>query len=249
MNYTAAFSDFFKSPNWVKNLLFGGLCVLSTGVIPIVGAMVLVGWHVTGFWMRKDEKFENFPDFDFKYFSEYLQRGLWPFLVTMVAGMAVGLVMWILIMIPMVLVGLLAGSGDETSGIVGAIIGLFSMGLYLVLFITVSMVLVPLGLRATLTQDFGAAFNMAFLKRFFSLMWKELLLCSLFMLVASLALMVVGMIALCVGMFFTMSLVYFAWAHLAQQLYHLYLSRGGEPIPMSPKLTGEVPMPPSIPNA
>ena len=45
-----------------------------------------------------------------------------------------------------------------------------------------------------------------------------------------------GMLALCIGMYFALVVVYFCWLHLHKQLYHLYLSRGGEPVPLSPKL-------------
>ena len=78
MDYIASISDFFKSPKWMMNLLLGGVCVL----IPIVGPIVVLGWLITGFWARRDENFETFPDFDFSHFGKYLERGLWPFLVT-----------------------------------------------------------------------------------------------------------------------------------------------------------------------
>jgi hypothetical protein len=44
------------------------------------------------------------------------------------------------------------------------------------------------------------------------------------------------MLLLCVGTYFALVPVYFCWVHLYKQLYRLYLSRGGEPVPMSPKL-------------
>jgi hypothetical protein len=33
-----------------------------------------------------------------------------------------------------------------------------------------------------------------------------------------------------------MAVTHFAWIHLCAQLYKLYLARGGEPVPVSPKL-------------
>src|SRR6187455_3196366 len=85
MNYTASISDFFKSPKWGMNLLLGGVCIL----IPLVGPLALGGWHITGFWARKDQDPAKFPDFDFNQFGKYLERGLWPFL----AGVIVALVL------------------------------------------------------------------------------------------------------------------------------------------------------------
>ena len=51
MNYTAAISDFFKTPHWPRNMLFGAICVF----LPFVGQIVVTGWMVIGFWGRDDE--------------------------------------------------------------------------------------------------------------------------------------------------------------------------------------------------
>jgi hypothetical protein len=85
-------------------------------------------------------------------------------------------------------------------------------------------------------QEFGPAFNFAFLKRFIALTWKETILASLFFFVASLALGAVGAIILCIGIYFATVPAYFCMVHLHKQLYRLYLSRGGEAVPPSPKL-------------
>src|SRR5204863_2869860 len=83
MNYTASVSDYFKSAKWMMNTLLAGVCVF----IPFVGQIVIKGWMITGFWGRDDDRPETFPDFDFNNFGKYLERGLWPFLVTLVAGL------------------------------------------------------------------------------------------------------------------------------------------------------------------
>ena len=48
----------------------------------------------------------------------------------------------------------------------------------------------------------------------------------------------VGALALCIGAYFATVIIYFSWMHLHKQLYRLYLSRGGEPIPVSPGNSG-----------
>jgi hypothetical protein len=244
MNYIASITDFFKSPKWVMNLLFAALCVLSAYIIPVVGIMVLTGWFITGFYARNDDRFETFPDFDFNQFSTYLQRGLWPTLVLMVAGFAIGIVMWIVIMIPLFLVGMVLGGSD--SSIIALLLMLISFVLYVAMFVAIHAVMIPLSLRATLTQDFASAFDFGFIKRFLTIMWKEIVLASVFMIVAGMVLMMAGTLALCVGMFAGLALAFFASAHLTKQLYQLYLSRGGDPIPVSPKLTGEALTPPQF---
>ncbi len=238
MNYTASVSDFFKSPKWMMNLLLGGVCVL----IPIVGPMVVLGWLITGFWARQDQNFETFPDFDFSHFGKYLERGLWPFLVTFVASMAVSIVMvpvaWLL-MIPMMLAGGLTSGSHEANavGCFGLLALLLMMLVWAVLIVALMLVLMPLKIRASLVQDFAKSFDFDFVKRFVALTWKEMVLSSLFVMAASVVLVPLGMIVFCVGAYFASVLIYFSWTHLHKQLYALYLSRGGEPVPMSPKLS------------
>jgi hypothetical protein len=237
VNYTASVSDFFKSPKWMMNLLLGGICVL----IPIVGPMVVLGWLITGFWARQDERFETFPDFDFSHFGKYLERGLWPFLVAFVASMAVSIVMvplaWIL-MIPMMLAGGFSSGGHEANavGCFGVLAMILMMLVWAVMLVGLMLVLVPLKIRASLTQDFAKSFDFGFVKRFVALTWKEMVLSSLFVLATGLLFLCLGMIAFCVGMYFATVLTYFSWTHMHKQLYTLYLSRGGEPVPLSPKL-------------
>jgi len=220
----------------MMNLLLGGVCVL----IPIVGPMVVVGWLITGFWARQDENFETFPEFDFSHFGKYLERGLWPFLVAFVVSIAFSIVMvplvWVL-MIPAMLVGGLSSGNEPNAGTCfGAIAMILMMLVFAALLFALMMVLVPLKIRASLTQDFAKSFDVGFVKRFLSLTWKEIVLSSLFVMITGSILVCLGVIVFCVGMYFATVLVYFSWTHLHKQLYALYLSRGGEPIPLSPKL-------------
>ncbi len=223
--------DFFKPPKWLMNLLLASV----VGLIPVIGQMVIKGWLVTGFWGREDERPETFPEFDFNKFGKYLERGLWPVLVTMAASAVLGLIIGLIAM-PFFLVTGLISAGSHQNSCVAVILFLFALVFYLVLAIAVAFVLTPVVLRACLTQDFVEAFNFPFVKRFVTLMWKEILFASLFLVVASVVLTCVGILAVCVGLIFVTVVIYFCWLHLDKQLYRLYLSRGGEPIPVSPKL-------------
>ena len=226
----------------MMNLLLGGLCVL----IPIIGPIVVLGWLITGFWGRQDERFETFPDFDFSHFGKYLERGLWPFLVAFVASMAVSIVMvpliWLL-MIPMMLVGgLSSGNEANAAGCVGVLVLILMMVIWAVMLAGLMLVLTPLKIRASLTQDFAKAFDFKFIKQFLALTWKEVVLSSLFVVGASIVLGCLGLLAFCIGIYFVSVLTYFSWTHLHKQLYALYLSRGGEPVPLSPKLFDQPPL-------
>jgi hypothetical protein len=233
MNYTASVSDFFKSPKWMMNMLLAGVCIF----IPFIGQIVVKGWLITGFWGRDEERPETFPDFDFGHFAKYLERGLWPFLVTLVSSLVLGMV-FAVFMVPFGLMTSLlsGGSHGHENGCLGAFIAMFMFVFYIVMIVAIVFLLTPLVLRASITQDFGQSFNFPFVKRFVSLVWKEILLSSLFQIVASMALLCVGALAVCVGIYFALVPAYFCWMHLQKQLYRLYLSRGGEPVPPSPKL-------------
>ena len=217
----------------MMNLLLGGVCML----IPIVGFIVVLGWLITGFWGRQDEASETFPDFDFSQFGKYLERGLWPFLVPFVASACISLLLVPFVMIPMVLIGGLSSGGEANAGsCLGAIVMIVLMLVWLVAIFGMMVLLVPLKIRATLTQDFAKSFDVGFVKRFLALTWKETVLSSLFVVVTGMILPLLGIVVFCVGMYFAMVLNYFSWTHLNKQLYILYLSRGGEPVPLSPKL-------------
>jgi uncharacterized protein DUF4013 len=233
MNYTASVSDFFKSPKWMMNMLLAGVCVL----IPFVGQIVVKGWLITGFWGRDDERFETFPDFDFGHFGKYLERGLWPFLVTLVSSLVLGMV-FAVFLVPFAMISslLTAGSHGHENGCVGALMAIVMIFFYVVMIVAILFLLTPLVLRASITQDFGQSFNFTFVKRFVTLVWKEILISSLFQVVAGTILVCIGALILCIGMYFAVVPAYFCWVHLQKQLYRLYLSRGGEPVPLSPKL-------------
>ncbi len=248
MNYTASVFDFFKSPKWMMNLLYAGICVL----IPIVGPIVLIGWHVGGMFGRSNWRdFVNYPDFDFGKFSQYLERGVWPFVAQIITAIAMVPVIFVVLIGPMlVMVSQIPpqapGSHQPPELPPGALamIPVMLVGYFAVLGLMM-LVSKPLMIRAALTQDFASSFNWAFIKSFVSKTWLEQLVGMVFILVAMVVLMVLGMVACFIGIYFTMSIMFFAQWHLDRQLYDLYLARGGEPVPVSPKISD---VPPALPG-
>lgn len=242
MNYKASLTDFFKSPKWRNNVLLGAVTLL----IPMIGPLVLGGWHITCLWARgnRDNPAE-FPPYDFQFFGKYLERGLWPFLVGMIASLVFIPVMMIVILPLFLFTGMMT-SGNGGQGpeglMIAAFIGIFC--LQILLQIAFQALITPLMVRATITQDFSSSFNLRFAKSFLSLTWKELLTSMLFMLGAGLCLMVLAVVTCYIGAIFAAPVAIFSWHHLQKQLYQLYLARGGEPVPMSPKLQD---VPPPLP--
>jgi hypothetical protein len=87
-------------------------------------------------------------------------------------------------------------------------------------------------IRAGYCQDLGKALDFQFVKNFVQLTWKELIIANLFFVAASIPLMLIGFLMCFVGIYLMIGVMLLAQAHLIDyQLYAIYLSRGGEPIP------------------
>jgi Protein of unknown function (DUF4013) len=232
MHYIASVTDFFKIQKWGMNMLLGAVAIL----IPIIGPIVLSGWHVTVFWAQGDEEDPaKFPPFDFQFFGKYLERGLWSFLVNLATSMVLVLLVMCL-MIPFFIYIVIIGPGEDgltlASGLLIAVMMVLQLGFMLVF----QLIITPLMIAATITQDFKSAFQMKFVMNFMSLVWKEMILALLFMFGLGLCLMVITAITCYIGMFFAVPVSLFSWYHIQKQIYHIYLLRGGEPIPRSVKL-------------
>src|SRR5436190_21917671 len=94
MEYGQIVSYVFQNPNWLINLLMMGVCQL----IPIVGPLVLVGYQFEVVEALHRDPRRTYPDFDFGRFVDYLVRGLWPFLVGLVASVVIAPIMMIFVM-------------------------------------------------------------------------------------------------------------------------------------------------------
>lgn len=240
MRYLDSLTDFFKSPRWMMNLLYGAVCTL----IPIVGPMVLHGWLIGGFWGRKDSDPASFPDFDFNRFTKYLTRGLWPVLVNLVFGLVLAFVIMFFELLVFLMVAGTGGShhgGHGAPGLLSILAMLVLFVAYLALVVAYIIILKPFTLRAELTQNFSASFDLRFALRFIQLTWIECLVSSFFLMAAGLVLAAAGMLALCIGIYFINGPLYYMMVHLNKQVYQIYLARGGEPVAISPTLCDDPP--------
>jgi hypothetical protein len=240
MHYTAALTDYFKSPRWAVSSLLAAVCSL----IPLVGPVILMGWHIGGSFGRpKGSAAADYPAFDFKNLEQDLKRGLWPALCSLALGAVAAVVLTALGAVAFI-GGVAATEGDKTLTALGALGGgLLAAGVFTtMMFVSVVQVHVPL--KATLTQDFASAFDMDYVKDFLSKMWPELIVSALFLAASALLLLVVGVLACFVGVYVTTPIVYFSMMHLLKQMHELYLLRGGRVVELSPLLSCQ---PPSLP--
>lgn len=222
-----SFQFISENPKWLQNVLFVAVCAM----LPVIGPLLIMGYQ---FEMAESllhgTKRGGYVDFDFDRFTKYLVRGLWPFLVSLIVGMVMVIPM-IMMWMAMVMLMVLA----EKSGAGGPLIAIGMMFLFLLLFvlsIALNVVMIPFQLRAGYSQDIAKAFDIGFAKEFLGLMWKEILVGMFFLILCSIPLMLIGMALCFVGVYATTSILMLAQGHLIDyQLYAIYLSRGGTPIP------------------
>ena len=247
VEYMRAYNFIFENPNWVTNVLWLSLAGLIAGVVPGIG--VLVYLPLMGYCFEVIESLltsggRSYPDVDMNRIERYFYRGLWPFLVALIVTMVamfVVLPLWYGAMIAVVLGG--AAIGDEG----GAILMLIGIPfLILMLFAAsaaVGVLTLPFILRAGLSQDFASGFDFGWARDFIKRVGMDTLLANLFFTITYFILAMLGLLAFCVGVYAAAAVAILAWSHLAFQLYSVYLSRGGMPVPLKPE-----PPPPAPPT-
>ncbi len=237
MNYLASVTDFFKNSRWGTNMLLGAVCIL----IPIIGPIILSGWAITQLWSRgDDEKPSEYPPLDFQHFSKYLIRGVWPFLVQLVSSLAIMPVFAVLFVVFMIVVA----PPMQHNEVLSVLMMIFGFIVYFIVMLALNFIIVPLSISATIAQDFMPAFNFRFVRNFLTLVWKELLITTLFLFAIGIVMIIVAICTCYIGAFALSPVITFAWQHLQKQLYLLHLSRGGMVLARSPKLSD---LPPSLP--
>jgi hypothetical protein len=225
MQYMRSFQFIMDRKNWMMNILMGGVCFL----IPIIGPLVFLGWMYEVIEsLHRDPEHRDYADFDFNRFSEYLSRGIWPFLVQLIVGAI--LAVPIMIMYVLMFVVVLAAAKDAPV----LILFFYLLFMIVVIVLTIGSALIswPAGLYTGLNRGFNFGAIVAFVKDFSRRMLKETLLSMLFLMVAGLILGPLGFLLFCVGIYFVQAAISMSQHHLQFQLYELYLQRGGSPIPM-----------------
>lgn len=233
IRYLDAYQFIFRSPNAASNIMLLTVCQL----IPIVGPMVLYGYQFEIVDSLSRAPQADYPRFDFNRFTEYLKRGVWPFLVYLLLN---------LVMAP-VIVGMQlvfvfggaalthsgeSGGGEDPIASVLAILG-FGLFFFVVMALSFGMMflMTPLTIAAGLSQDLGESLRFSWFKSFIGKVWKEQLLSQLFLAVTAPLLLFLGFLLCCIGMYPAITIVMLAQAHFYFQLYQLFLARGGAPVP------------------
>ena len=221
MNFGQAFKFLFNSPRWGMNLLQATVCIL----IPIIGPIVLMGYSFSVKRALILDHAASPPDFDFNKFSQYLSRGVYPFVASLLASLMV--VPFICLMYVPMFIGMAMADKGPFWPIAGMCCGFL---LYIPLILVFSLIGLPILLRATLLQDIGGAFKFDWIKDFITRMWAQILLAQIVLILAGILLAPIGVCALFVGIYAVITYLMFVQWHIHSQLYLLYLDRGGIPL-------------------
>lgn len=214
MDYMRTITYVFENPNWFMNLLLGALCSL----IPVIGGLILMGYAFEVAVALITLGAARYPDFDFGRFSDYLMRGLWPFLVYLVAAFVFAPIYIVVAVVPAI-------AENNTLTII-------CFPIQLALFLVFAIIVQPMLFRSALAMDFTEGFKFDWIKDFISRVGVEMVLGTLFLGIAYMILSMIGLIACCVGILFVFPIYSLAHANLLFQLYSVYLSRGGTPVPI-----------------
>jgi hypothetical protein len=236
IEYLTALRFVTEHPDWVKNVLLLGLCLL----IPVLGSIIQLGYAYEITELRHRRIGQTYPVFDFNRLAPYVTRGVWAFLIIFIVQSILSVIYQILVQGTMWGTMAAVGANEEVGTIVAAIVIPTVIITFLSLIVGITTAVRPLMLRAGLTQDFAQTVKFPWLGDFLKRMWLETLLVNLFTMLLSLLLMPFGVLLCCIGVVFASAFISIAGSHLDWQLYELYLARGGEPIPLKP-LPGDVP--------
>jgi len=223
----------FKSPNWIMNVVWVVICFLLSVVI--VGGIVLFGYQMDVIERRSRGRGTAWPDFDPNRFGEYLSRGLWPWLVNIVLGMAIVIPLWVIMGIGMAIIGAIFGDPAVTGSPIAPILVFLMLGMFmLAIFGAVMFILGPCTLRAGLANDFGQGFNFRWALDFGKRTWGQMIFAILAAMLIVIVAEVVGVLACFIGLLVTIPIAQMMITDFGAQLYDIYLTRGGEPVPVRP---------------
>jgi hypothetical protein len=231
MRYFHAYRFVFESPRWLTNWLVGAVCLL----VPVVGQMVFLGYLfdiIEALHRGRPER--DYPDFDFNRLLQNLVRGAWVFLVQLIVHFPlqiVGTAGFLYFYLPFwfALIRYKPGGPSPFAEVQWGLLAAFVVVYFLAILLS-SLLLIPMSLRAGLSQDFGSAFSWSFIRDFVGRTWPETILATLFLMLTGAVLVLVGYLACFVGLYPALALILFAQCHLWYQLYERYLERGGEPV-------------------
>lgn len=214
----------FKSPNWVMNLVWMFLCQLA-GIV-MVGGIVAFGYMAEVAEARSGGRSDDWPDFKAEKLTDYLLRGLWPFLWNLIWNMALYFIVGVPALITVFLFRMLMGGGQDVPGMIVAIVGggvSVALAVFGMVIMTASMI------HSALGNDFMKGADIAWLSSYVSKMTVTSIAVGLIYTFVSFVFGAIGILLFCVGLLVVVPLMYLMAADATAQLHDIFVSRGGRP--------------------
>lgn len=222
MRYQRSYLFIFQSPQWSVTVLSGGICLL----IPLVGWTVFLGYVLDLLEAMQEHGDQDYPAFDINRVGHYMTRGLWPIIAQLFALFPV--IVLASLGFTMLLLSAETGKPSPLHRFLATGIALCSLFITLI----VGVMMLPLTLFIGLRQSGELMAGWQFAQDFVRHVWKELLLAQFFVMTTGLSLFFLGLLACGLGAGPALALVGYSQYHLLNQLYGLYLERGGMPVPV-----------------
>ncbi len=226
IEYLKGLSLLFKDPNAKNNLLIGFVFM----IIPIVGSIAVQGWYCE-IMQRLLRKHPNpVPKLQFSDFGHYISRGLMPFLVGLVGGVAMAFLVGVVAFIGIFIAGLLMYANEW--------LGFFAtLGVYLLIFVVQFLVSVILCIPVTfaeISENFAKSFDFKKIKAVLKMTWSKYAVGLFLIVLIAFPLYFAGLLLCGMGVYLSIFILLFMGFYLRAQIYQYYLSQGGEPVEMKP---------------
>lgn len=219
-----AIRSVIDSPNWGANVLWLSLGVLLQSVF--IGQIGIFGWGSEVIQDRAGLPGRRTHDVNPDRIGDYIQQGIWPFIVSFVLQLLLSILM--LVPFGIMFIGVaIAAAGNEAAGALGMIV---LVPLVIALSLVMGIIMIPFIINAMICQDFSKAFDLNWARHFVSIMFWDILKSGFVYYCLSLCVFFAGCLVLCVGAIPAQAIVTGGAMHLLSQWYEIFLQRGGRPI-------------------
>lgn len=203
------------------NLLWMFVCQLASVIV--VGSLITFGYQAEVAESRSGGRNENWPDFNPDRFTDYLMRGLWPFLWSIIWTIPLIIFIGVPVVITVALSNILLRGNNDVLGIIIIITG----GLVSVTAYCFSMLAMMASiLHAGLGNDFQKGADIKWIGSYISKMGLTTIAVGIVFVLVTLVVNTAGILLFCVGIIAATPLMNLMAADLISQLHDIFCFAG-----------------------
>jgi hypothetical protein len=228
VDYSEAFNFAMANPNWLVNCILLGIATVVPGFGTLLAQLVSLGYLYGDYDLLLRNGIPPPSDVKLEKFGDYLQRGLMPLVAAILLGMVVALPAMVLFM-PIMFIGM--GLLESTDGFSVIIVILAALG-YFFTIIVLSFLVSPIMFRVGVTNRLEELFNYKWAMGMVKVVWLQMLVASIVIGFIGICIMLLGLLLCGVGTIPATGFVAYMNFHAQRQLYEIYITKGGEQIPL-----------------